>query len=174
MSMTCIVGISDKDTIYIGADRGASDDDSIVSLLKPKVYIKGDWIFGYSGSLGTGQLMQCITMPDVSEDEDPFIVLRMDIVEALKVAIDSYGNDSSDHAADFIIGCKGRLFEFSTEDWGVAEVKEVAIGSGGAFALGSLFSTSDIDNPIVRLTIAIEAAITYSPSCQGPTDILYL
>lgn len=170
--MTVIAGIAKDNIVYIGADRGASDEDSIVSLLSPKVYIRGDWIFGYSGSLGTGQLMQCIVMPDILEGEDPFIVLRMDIVEALKVAIDSYGNDSSDHAADFIIGCKGRLFEFSTEDWGVAEVKEVAIGSGGAFALGSIYSTSHIDNPIVRLRTAIESAITYSPSCQGPIDIL--
>ena len=175
MRVTCIVGITDGESVYIGSDRGASDDESILSLKKPKVYIRGDWIFAYSGSLGTGQLMQCITMPDLNDGDDPFIILRLDIVDALKGAIDSYGTDHSDHAADFLIGAKGRLFELSTADWGVAEVEETALGSGGAFALGSLFSTKDTySNPMMRMTYALNAAITYSPTCQGPIDILYL
>jgi ATP-dependent protease HslVU (ClpYQ) peptidase subunit len=173
--VTCIVAMVDNNSIYMGADRGASDDDSIVSLSNPKVYIKGDWIFGFSGSLGTGQLMQCITLPIVKDTDDVFVIVRTTIVKLLKDAIDIYGSESSDHTADFLIGCKGRLFEMSTEDWGVVEVDEVAIGSGGAFALGSLYSTKEAySNAHIRMTYALNAAITYSPTCQGPIDILYI
>lgn len=175
MSMTCIVGISDDGKVYMGGDRGASDGSAIVSLVSPKVYIRDEWIFGYAGSMGIGQIMQIITIPILKEDEDPFIVLRMDIVDQFKSIMDNQGMSiTEDNDTDILIGIRGRLFEFSPADWSVAEVKETAIGSGGNFALGSLHSTYSIYSPIVRISMALDAAITYSPSCQGPTDLLYL
>lgn len=172
--MTCIVGISDGKTVYIGGDRGASDDSSIISLSQPKVKVNSGWIYGYSGSLGNGQLLDFITYPAIKKTDDVYKIVRMDIVTQLKDLYESHGSDKDDNVTDYLIGVKGRLFELSSEDWGVAEVSEVAIGSGGNFALGSLFSTSDIDNPMVRITIALNAATTYSPTCQGPFDILYV
>lgn len=173
--MTCIVGISDGETVYIGADRGASDDVTIVSLSQPKVKVKGDWIYGYSGSLGNGQLFDLIDLPPVADDEDPFKILRLDIVEDLKSIIESHGSDKEENATDFLVGCKGRLFEMSTADWGVLEVAEVAVGSGGNFALGSLHTTYNIPISIEdRIQHALNAAITYSPTCQGPIDILHI
>ena len=63
------------------------------------------------------------------------------------------------------------MFEFNTGDWGVAEITECSIGSGGNFALGSLYTSIDSD-PMDRIELALEAAIAYSPTCQGPIDIL--
>jgi ATP-dependent protease HslVU (ClpYQ) peptidase subunit len=97
----------------------------------------------------------------------------MDIVENYKSILDTHGSSKDDDSTDFIIGCMGRLFEFNTDDWGVAEITEVAIGSGGNFALGSLYSTIGND-PLERIGLAIGSAITYSPTCQGPIDILSL
>jgi ATP-dependent protease HslVU (ClpYQ) peptidase subunit len=172
--VTCIVGIVDDGVIYIGGDRGASDGSAIVSLATPKVYIRDEWIFGYAGSLGIGQIMQIINIPILEEDDDPFIILRMDIVDAFKAMIDAQGITlNEDNDTDILIGCRGRLFEFSPSDWSVAEIKQTAIGSGGNFALGSLHTSIDAD-PIDRIGIALGAAITYSPSCQGPIDILYI
>jgi ATP-dependent protease HslVU (ClpYQ) peptidase subunit len=173
--MTCIVGIAKEGTVYIGADRGVSDDYTILTSVTPKVFVKGEWIFAYSGSLGTGQLMQFISFPEV-EDQDPFLLLRLDIMEALKGSIEAFGNPVPEHAAEFLIGCKGRLFEFSTEDWNVLELTETALGSGGSFALGSLHTTSQYEMalPIYRIECALNAAITLSPSCQGPMDVLFV
>lgn len=172
--MTCIVGIVDDGVIYIGGDRGASDGSAIISLATPKVYIRDEWIFGYAGSLGIGQIMQIINIPILEEEDDPFIILRMDIVEAFKAMMDTQGIViNEDNNTDILIGCRGRLFEFSPSDWSVAEIKQTAIGSGGNFALGSLHTSIDAD-PIDRIGIALGAAITYSPSCQGPIDILYI
>jgi len=171
--VTCIAGIVDNNIIYIGGDRGISDDSSIMSMLQPKVIIKGDWIYGYAGSLGNGQLFDFIDLPDVKNAEDVYKILRMDVVENYKSILDTHGSSKDDDSTDFIIGCMGRLFEFNTDDWGVAEITEVSIGSGGNFALGSLYSTIGND-PIERIGLAIGAAITYSPTCQGPIDILSL
>ena len=171
--MTCIAGLVDNNIIYIGGDRGISDDSSIMSMLQPKVIIKGDWIYGYAGSLGNGQLFDFIDLPDVKKKDDVYKILRMDVVENYKSILDTHGSSKDDDSTDFVIGCLGRLFEFNTDDWGVAEITEVSIGSGGNFALGSLYSTIGND-PIERIGLAIGAAITYSPTCQGPIDILSL
>lgn len=171
--MTCVAGIVDNNIIYIGGDRGVSDDSSIMSMLQPKVSIKNEWIYGYSGSLGNGQLFDFIDLPPVKKAEDVYKVLRMDIVESYKSILDTHGSSKDDDSTDFIIGCLGRLFEFNTDDWGVAEITEVAIGSGGNFALGSLY-TSIGNDPIERIGLAIGSAIKYSPSCQGPIDIISL
>ena len=169
--MTVIVGITDGTTVYIGGDRGVSDDVSILSLSRPKVHINNGWVFGYSGSLGVGQLMEIIDMPDAGED--PYKTLRTDVVSHMRSAIDLYGSNDPEHTSDFIIGTQGRLFELSTADWSVAEVNETALGSGSPFALGSLHTTKDFPaTHEFRINMAIDAAITYSPSCQGWVDIL--
>lgn len=169
--MTVIVGITDGTTVYIGGDRGVSDDVSILSLSRPKVHINNGWLFGYSGSLGIGQLMEIIDMPDAGED--PYKTLRTDVVSHMRSAIYLYGSNDPEHTSDFIIGTQGRLFELSTADWSVAEVNETALGSGSAFAFGSLYTTKDFPaSAEYRINMALEAAITCSPTCQGGIDIL--
>jgi ATP-dependent protease HslVU (ClpYQ) peptidase subunit len=175
MSMTCIVGIAHEGSVYIGGDRAASDGSSIVSLATPKVYIRDEWIFGYAGSMGVGQIMQIIDIPILKEDDDPFLVLRMDMVDAFKSMLEQNGiTMNEDNDTDILIGCRGRLFEFSPSDWSVAEVKETAIGSGGNFALGSLYTSNTNEDPIYRIGMALGSAIAYSPTCQGPMDIIYI
>lgn len=169
--MTVVVGIVKDDKVYIGGDRGVSDDQVILSLSRPKVHINNGWLFGYSGSLGIGQLMEIIDMPDAGED--PYKTLRMDVVSHMRSAIDLYGVSNAETASDFLIGTQGRLFELNTTDWSVAEVNESALGSGSAFAFGSLYTTKDFPaSAEYRINMAIEAAITYSPTCQGGVDVL--
>lgn len=174
--MTCIVGMVHDNTIYIGGDRGASDEDSIVSLSRPKIHLRGGWVFGYSGSLGTGQLLEFLDFP-VPTGEDVYKLLRLEIVSDFKKMLEEHGTNDAEHASDIVIGTQGRLFEFNTVDWSVAEVEETAVGSGGSFALGSLYTTYTYIqhySPEERIRLAIEAAITYSPTCQDPIDVLSL
>lgn len=169
--MTCIVGIVDNDIIYMGGDRAASDDLSIISMKNPKVFIRDEWIYGYAGTIGIGQLIHYIDLPSPEGDIEKLI--RLDICESLKTMIDIYARDVETEDTGFLIGAKGRLFEFNVADWGVLEITQTAIGSGNQIALGSLHTSIDSD-PIDRIGIALGAAITYSPSCQGPIDIIYL
>jgi len=170
------VGIANDGKVYMGADRGFSSDSDIVSIVNSKIHIRGQWIFGYSGSLGTGQLMEFANLPVLNKGDDPYSILRLLIVEDFKSMVEKYGclNTPEDHV-DFLIGIKGRLFYFSTEDWGVAEIQEGSVGSGSPIALGSLYTNKDLEDlPIYRIEQALNAAIHYSPSCQGPIDILYI
>jgi hypothetical protein len=172
--MTVIVGSTIGNTIYMASDRGASDGDTIISLPRPKITIRDGWIYGTAGSIGTGQLLDIINLP-VPEGNILYLI-RKEIVSDLKEMIEELGNNDPEHSADFLIGAKGRLFEVTTQDWGVTEIKEGAVGSGSLFSFGSLYTTS-LDTSISiqdRLKIAVNAAITYSPTCQGPVDILIL
>jgi hypothetical protein len=169
--VTCIVALVEDNTIYMGGDRSASDDISIVSMIKPKVSIRDEWIYGYAGTIGIGQLINYIDLPSPEGDIEKLI--RLDICESLKTMIDSHARDIENDDTGFLIGAKGRLFEFNVSDWGVLEIDQTSIGSGSQIAFGSLYTSID-NNPIDRIGLAIGAAITYSPSCQGPIDILYI
>jgi 20S proteasome alpha/beta subunit len=170
--MTCVVGITNGTRVYIGADRSASDEITIVSMCRPKVHIKNNFVFGYAGSLGTGQLMEMINFKN--DYDDVYTYIRLDIVEQMKKAIESFGSTSEEHGVSFLIGREGRLFEFSTEDWSVIEVEETAVGSGGPIALGSLYTSKHFDNIEYRIDRALNAAITYAPTCSGPIDIKFV
>lgn len=168
--MTCIVGLVEDNIVYIGGERAASDGDSIISMKNPKVFTKNGWVYGYAGTIGIGQLLDLIPLDD--DIDNIYTYIRLHIVEELKKAIESFSHTPEEHDTSWLIGKNGRLFEFSAADWGVVEVDSVAIGGGSQYALGSLYSTQD-NNPLYRLEKALEAAITYSPTCQGPIDILF-
>ena len=173
--MTILVGIADGKNVYIGADRAASDDSTIITMCRPKVGVDNKWIYAYAGSVGTGQLLEFVEFPTLDKKADVYKVLRLNIVKQLKTLVSEHGNDGEDNGAEFLIGANGRLFEFSTSDWGVVEVSETCAGSGNQISLGSLYTTYTLDMDIEeRIKYALEAAIEYSPTCQGPVDILYV
>jgi ATP-dependent protease HslVU (ClpYQ) peptidase subunit len=169
--MTCIVGIANGDNVWIGGDRSSSDGNTILSLSRPKVTRCGDYLIGYAGSLGIGQLAQMIELPPAVKNIEK--VLRTTFIKSLKTAIEEFGNAShlEDNSTEFLIGVKGRLFEISSDDWQVGEYEYSAIGSGNNIALGSLHTTQNWKDQERRIKFALDAAITLSPSCQGPIDI---
>lgn len=176
--MTCIVGIAHQGKVYMGGDRGMSDETFIKSMMKPKIKRNGSLLIGYAANLGTGQLAQMIQFPEPpTSNLDTY--MRTDFVRALKDAYEYYSigvdvHDSDKAAADLLVGVHGCLFEVYTDDWSVGEYNEVASGSGASYAMGSLYSTREWDNPKQRVREAVHAAIKYSPSCQGPVDVLVL
>lgn len=170
--MTCIVGIAQDDVVYMGGDRGASDGQSILPLTRPKIKICGDYIIGYAGSQGIGEMLHFIDLPPIGRNIEK--TLRTLFTKSLKSALEEFGgySDTEDNSTDWIIGTKGRLFEISSEDWSVCEFEYTAIGSGGSFALGSLHTTMNWKDPYRRIHVALDAATTLSPTCQTPIDIL--
>lgn len=167
--MTCIVGIIQDNTVYVGGDRSASDGDSIISIKNPKVEERNGWVYGYAGTIGIGQLFSFIPLP--AEVDNEYHYIRLTIVEELKKAMDSFTNPPTEHDTTWLIGKNGRLFELSSSDWGVVEVEETSIGSGSQYALGSLYTSID-KTPIDRISLALGASIIYSPMCKGPIDIV--
>jgi ATP-dependent protease HslVU (ClpYQ) peptidase subunit len=169
--MTVIVAVSDSTTVYIGGDRGVSDNDVILSMSRSKISQRDGWVFGYAGTLGTGQLIEFINLPKVNKTDDIYKVLRIDMVQQLKLLYESHGRDTDDNGTDWLIGYQNRLFELSSGDWGVLEVEYSAIGSGSTFALGSLHTSRSWKDQKKRVHTAIDSSISFSPTCLGPIDI---
>lgn len=169
--MTCIVGIAKDDVVYIGGERAASDGSTLLSLNRPKVKRCGDYLIGFAGSLGIGELAHFIDLPPIGKNIEK--TLRTSFVKSLKIAIEEYGNAShlEDNSTDWLIGVNGRLFEISSEDWSVCEFAESSIGSGNNIALGSLYTTRNWSDQERRIKVALSAAVEISPSCSGPIDI---
>jgi ATP-dependent protease HslVU (ClpYQ) peptidase subunit len=169
--MTCIVGISHEGVVYIGGDRGTSDGSSILPLTRPKVAYNGDYLIGYAGSQGIGELAHFIDMPPITKDIHK--TLRTTFISSLKSAIEEYGNAShlEDNSTDWLVGVNGKLFEISSEDWHISEFTYSAIGSGGIIALGSLHTSQRWQDQEKRIRYAIQAAVDISPTCLGPIDI---
>jgi ATP-dependent protease HslVU (ClpYQ) peptidase subunit len=169
--VTCIVGIARDGIVYIGGDRGASDTYAILPLSRPKIKQCGEYLIGFAGSLGIGELAHYIDLPPIGKNIEK--TLRTSFVKSLKNAIEEYGNAShlEENSTDWLVGVQGRLFEVSSEDWSVAEYQESSIGSGNAIALGSLHTTKNWKDQGKRIRYALDAAVEISPSCLGPIDI---
>jgi ATP-dependent protease HslVU (ClpYQ) peptidase subunit len=170
--VTVIVGIARDGIVYMGGDRSASDGNIVLPLNRPKVKQCGEYLIGFAGSMGIGEIAHYIDMPPIGKNIEK--TLRTSFVKGLKNAIEEYGNAShlEDNSTDWLIGIHGRLFEISSQDWGVCEFIESSIGSGNSIALGSLHTSKNWKDQEKRIKYSLDAAVEISPSCSGPIDIL--
>lgn len=173
--MTCIVAISDSGHVYMGGERGNSDSMCVVSSTRPKIFDMGQYLIGYAGNSGIGQAICYNFIPPVlksSKIDEHMIKLFIPALRSFFKDNEIDLPDKEDEHADILVGIKGRVYEISTQDFQCIEYNEVATGSGMLYALGSLHTSKSLPAK-ERVHIAIESAITYSPTCQGPIDILY-
>ena len=174
--MTCIVGIAKDGVVYMGGDRGASDTYTILPLCRPKIVQINNYLVGYAGTQGIGQIAHMIELPHIPNNKNITKTLRTTFIKSLKNAVEEYGNAplNEDNSTDWLIGVHGRLFEITSDDWQVSEFEESAIGSGNNIALGSLHTSRSWKDQEKRIRYSLQAAVDISPSCLGPIDILYI
>lgn len=175
--MTCIVAISDGSKVYIGGDRGHSDSHTLVSSTQPKIFEVGPYVIGYAGNSGIGQaVVHNFSFPPLAKNSNIYKHMTTVFIPALRTFIkdsDIKLPENDDDNAGFIVGVKGKVYEIDIADFQCVEYNEVCIGSGSGYAYGSLYTTQDYDiDPIGRIHIALDSAIHYSPTCQGPIDYI--
>jgi 20S proteasome alpha/beta subunit len=171
--MSCIVGISKGGVVYIGSDSVASSDGEIRLRGDPKLIRNGNFLFGYSGCIRSGQVLSQKYWK-APKDIDSF-------VDSLRTQLETHGCMEQNEAGrdlanlNIIIGFNGFLYEVQS-DFQLAEYGNnnyTAIGAGSDFALGSLFETEKANiDPVDRVQRAIEAAIFFSPAVGGKVLIL--
>lgn len=172
--MTCIVAIAHEGNVYMGGERGHSTSGWIASSTRPKISQHGEYLFGYSSNAGIGQwIAEGFTFPIIDKDIDNYTHLITVFMPALRdfLSDNDIKKDGETHEADLYLGFRGKVYEINTDHMYCTEYDEIAGGSGYQYAFGSLYTSRDKD-PIERIGLALGAAITYSPSCQGPIDIL--
>jgi ATP-dependent protease HslVU (ClpYQ) peptidase subunit len=180
--MTVIVGLIDDEEkkIYMGSDRAGTDGRGRQGLRKdPKVFIRGDFIFGCSGSFRMRDLLAYnkFELPKYDGEHSIFYYMHNNFIdEVIKVFKDNnYANlkDNEISGESFLVGWRGHLFYIGS-DFQIGENVDgyECIGSGYKYALGSLATTKDMSlNAHDRVLKAIMVSNKFDTGCNGVANI---
>lgn len=187
--MTCIVGVVENGTVWIGGDshcdagcpRYLRSDDGA------KVFARGPFLFGAAGPSRILQLLRYLFDPPFQGDApDTVQYLMRQFLPALKEAIEQYGGASINNPSDtwsFLLGYQGKLWDICFDLSLTALPRYGAVGCGRAVAVGSLYTTEPltyeaVDPPYLgaetRLRLALSAAAEHDVHVEPPFTILAL
>lgn len=171
--MTCIAGLIDKGKVYMGADSAGVSGSSLRVRADEKVFVKDDFIMGFTTSFRMGQLLRYkLQISPRAESIDVFRYMVTTFVEAARKCLKDGGfaekKDEREKGGVFLVGYAGRLFSIES-DYQVAEhlLPYAAIGCGADYALGVLFANGHL-KPGERILQALEAAEQFSAGVRRP------
>ncbi len=171
--MSCIVGLVDKKKVYLGSDGIASTDDGDKHPINAiKIFRRGSYLFGYAGSIRTGQIVQRGTYKLPKNIWGwPDLIREQITKKGAMIISEGQGQIQS---SNFIIGHKGKLYELLC-DFQLNEVNKLgytAIGAGSMAALGSLYTSNGLDfTAEQRVYLALDSATEFLTSCGLPYTI---
>lgn len=173
--MSCIVGITDGETVTFGADSAGGFGDEIYTLAIHKAFARGPYLFGVCGSMRVGQILRFkVDLPDPpAADLEPFLV--RELAPAIRRALVEEGVAGSGPAilgdkTTILVGCRGQLWTICADLTLVREAPYAAIGSGRLRAYGALHALHAAGVEPVRrqLELALEAAAAYTSNVRPP------
>jgi|SRR3989304_2523636 len=176
--MTCIIGIEHKGSIFMGGDSAGIAGWESRAVTDRKVFIREDFIIGYTSSFRMGQLLQYhLELPGVNGLETMKAMVQH-IVPAIRECLKAGGyaeiDDNKESGGEFLIGYDGKLFHIS-EDFSVIRYTDgfAAVGVGAPYALGALRAKMDkvITDPLAAI---IEALVIAESFCMGVSSPFYV
>lgn len=186
--MTCIVGIAANGKVWMGGDSLASDKITGVQIRHPKVFVKsvpttdGDPIDMLIGCCGSFRMMQVLEYgfksPEYDTTREVIEYLATDWVDCLrdvfvKKGVAKKGKEIESFTGSFLLGFRGEIYtvEETYQLIGV-ESQEATCGTGGDYALGSLYTSRNSRwNPHKRILTALECAAAHNIQTSAPFDI---
>ena len=180
--MTCVVGIVEGDSVYIGADSAGVAGFDLTVRKDTKVFVREKIAFGFSGSFRFGQLLKYeLRIPELEEGSDVFNYIVTKFVGAVRCCMANNGQLSTKNGVEagcqFLIGIKGRLFCIES-DYQVAEstLPYASIGVGSDYALGALdvlYSENPYCSPVDKIGRSLEASAKFSTAVSAPFNIVH-
>lgn len=182
--MTCIVGLEHEGKVWIGGDSAGVAGYSLTVRADEKVWVNGEFVFGFTSSFRMGQLLRYnLTLPlqryeveHKAADEVKFMTTHF--VDAVRKVLKDGGNiqydDHREKGGTFLVGWRGKLYCVQG-DFQVARTVSGfdAVGCGDELALGVLYATRGRTDPRVRVRTALEAAEAYSAGVRGPFRVVH-
>jgi ATP-dependent protease HslVU (ClpYQ) peptidase subunit len=168
--LTVVVGLIDKERIWMGGDSLGSAGWDCTTRKDPKVFRKDEFLIGFTSSFRMGQLLRYKFVPPKFYEGDIFEYMVCEFVDSLRNTFKDGGfassNEGEEKGGAFLVGFKGRLFEIES-DYQVGEPLNgmAAVGCGSAYALGALYASQTQRNPRTRIQ-------EYSNGCRAPFTIL--
>lgn len=171
--MTCIVGLVDKGTVYMGADSAALSELRLTLRSDTKVFHNGDFLIGFTSSFRMGQLLRFEFAPPAHPDGiNCYAYMVKYFIPAVRQCLKDGGYAKSDQQKEsggcFLVGYKGHLFNIDS-DYQVGMLFDdfYSIGGGAQVALGAL-SISTNNSPKERVLSALKAAERWHAGVRGP------
>lgn len=179
--MTCIVGWSENNQVWIGGDSAGVSNNLMSIRADEKVFIKDDFIFGFTTSFRMGQLIRYkLNIPDRKNKQDIKDYLYVDFLDALIACFNDNGYIKIDNSVilggTFIFGYKGKVYRVDS-DFQICEqiFNFDAVGCGAEIALGCLRGLMDYNLcPEDKIFAALEASSVFSTGVRTPFLILKL
>lgn len=179
--MTCIVGLVKGDTVWIGGDSaGTSSTMHQRVRADKKVFIRGEFIFGFCGSFRMGQLLQyTLKLPKHPKGVSDFKYLVNEFIDAVRECL-TVENKKITNKDDrlypyFLFGYRGLLYGVQG-DYQVSKPEEGfdAVGSGADVAIGAMHASVKVRDPKKRITQALQASARNNAAVRPPFHILSL
>jgi ATP-dependent protease HslVU (ClpYQ) peptidase subunit len=175
--MTCIVGLVQEGSVYMGGDSAAVSGLDLNLSAMPKVFVNGAFLMGYTSSFRMGQLLQyAFSPPERGLTQNLHAYMVTTFVDGVRDCLKAGGyarkHDEEEEGGQFLIGYSGHLFVIEM-DYQVHESKDgyAAVGCGANIALGAMHVSSDAP-PRKRVLAALHAAEHFSAGVRGPFTML--
>jgi ATP-dependent protease HslVU (ClpYQ) peptidase subunit len=176
--MTCVVAITDGTNTLLAADSSASEPSIITNRLDPKVFKIGEFGIGFSSSFRLGQILKYhFCPPNISKKQKTLMEYMVtQFVPELRLTLEEqdFPYHEEEKVSWTIVVCVRNEIFYIEPDWHVGQDSDfyVAIGSGAAYARGSLFTTQYNSDLYDRVSIALKASANYSPFVAEPFYII--
>lgn len=183
--MTLIIGLIDKDGVYMGGDSQSTSNSHKFIDKNPKVVFAGkdgEFLIGSSGHSRARQLITYFDPPKRT-DKDVYQYMVTDFIDSLRVCLLAGGYAEKNCNVEkqesfFLVGYEGRLFEIET-NYQVQEFIQpyAAIGCAREYAVGALAVIEKLNRlmkPEEKLRLAYEAAEQHSCGIARPFNIFSL
>lgn len=178
--MTCIVGLVDKGTVYMGGDSAGVAGYSISVRADEKVFINGPFIMGFTSSFRMGQLLRYkFKCPEQTTDQTDMEYMVITFIDAVRELFSENGFGSMQDKADnkggnFLVGYKGNLYNIDNDfQVGRPSINYDSVGCGSDIAMGALYASSG-KKAEARVELALTAASEFSAGVVAPFTILKL
>jgi hypothetical protein len=175
--MTCIVGLVDGGTVWMGADSLGSSTCGAYprSSECAKLFRRGEMLLAWSGEVRVGQILEhVLEIPEHPANLPTMAYLVRLFVPALRAALADGGwrveFDPSGPSWTVLIGYRGGLYElYSSFQIDVTDRPYLATGCATAEAHGSLYSTAGAGiPPMHRVELALRAAAEHDIHVAPP------
>jgi len=177
--MTCIVGLIENSTVFMGADSMASTGYNSYVRRDRKIFWRNSYLIGFTTSYRMGQLLMYAgddppAPPRKKTDLHRFMCV--DWVNWVRKIYKEGGflrtQDGTEIGGQFLVAVEQRLFRIGS-DFQVMEsaCSFDAVGSGQEVALGSLFTSKDMPSQ-QRIHTALAAAEQWCKGVGRPFYIL--
>lgn len=171
--MTCIVGLVDRKTVYIGADSASVAGWTRRVTRLPKVFRRGPFLIGYTTSFRMGQLLEhSLAVPPQGPERDDMRYMVTVFAEHVRALLKERGvakiEANAESGGQFLVGYRARLYSVQT-DFQVNEMSDGfdAVGSGAEYALGALSALRGT-SPVLRLKRALEISSHFNMGVSPP------